>query len=578
MFKTHLKCFLISSLFLLGTSLPLYSKSESAPTNDQNDKMAGMLLAQADAAGTNLEPGSDAAPSDASDTSSASDTSQSDSMAAVDTGMVEPVAAVEEPVSEEAITDPTWQDKINDVFGAINAPFEAVLFSDIVKIPPLVIWIVLGGLFFTFRYKFVNIRLFKHAINVTRGKYDNPNDEGEISHFQALSAALSATVGLGNIAGVAVAIALGGPGAVFWLWMTALLGMSLKFTECSLGILFRKVDDTGHVLGGPMMYLSQGLKNMGFGGLGKVLAVMFAILCIGGSLGGGNMFQANQTYELLSGQFEFIDGHPFIVGFILAVMVAVVIIGGIKRIGEVAGKLVPAMCLFYVGCCLAIIIAQIGDVPAMFASIFKSAFAPEPIYAGGFIGILIQGVKRASFSNEAGMGSASIAHSAAKTDEPMREGIVALLEPFIDTIVVCTMTSLAILLTSAHLDPELAGKGGQITAKAFSSLGDIFPILLTIAACIFAYSTVISWSYYGERAVEYLFGKGGIVPYRIIYVCIIVVGPALTLGNVIGFSDIMLLSMSIPNILGMYFLASYLNGQLQDYLARYRAGEFKVYK
>ncbi len=472
---------------------------------------------------------------------------------------------------------------IEGIFGKIVAVMSWFLFWSPPGFPMPLILIVLafGGIFFTIRYGFINVRLFKHSINVIRGKYDNPDDKGEISHFQALTSALSATVGLGNIAGVAVAIALGGAGAILWMWLSAFLGMSMKFSSCTFGQLYRDVDKDGHVLGGPMVYLEKGLKEKiaSFPMVGKVFGVIFAIFTICGSFGGGNMFQSNQTYELLANQFPLFQSFTWkiIIGVTLAVFVGIVIIGGIKRIGEVTSKLVPFMCIFYCVCCIFIIITNANLVPNLLLSIITGAFTPSAAL-GGFVGVLIQGVKRASFSNEAGLGSAAIAHSAARTDEPIREGVVAMIGPFIDTHCVCTMTALAILITGAHLDPELAGKGAAITAKAFGSLGSIFPVFLTIAVVIFAYSTVISWSYYGERATEYLFGKKYIFLYRIIYVMVVVAGPILSLGAVIDFSDLAILSMAFPNIVGMVILSGKVKWLLDDYVERYTSGKMKPYK
>lgn len=473
---------------------------------------------------------------------------------------------------------------IDEWVGAyIVGPMAGVLFysnDTFMPMPLILVVMVMGGIFFTFRYGFINVKLFKHSIDVIKGKYDNPNDEGQISHFQALTAALSATVGLGNIAGVAVAIQLGGPGAVFWLWLVAFMGMSMKFSSCTFAQLYRDVDKDGHVTGGPMVYLKKGLTEFGFPKLGKVFSILFCIMVIGGSFGGGNLFQANQTYELMAAQFPILQGTEmaFIFGITLAFLAGIVLIGGITRIASVTSKMVPAMTVFYVVSCLAIILGNISEVPHMLASIFSEAFNPSAIYTGGFLGVLIQGVKRASFSNEAGVGSAAIAHAAAKTDEPVREGAVAMIGPFIDTHVICTMTSLAILITGAHLDPELAGKGAQITAKAFASLGSFMPYLLTAATAVFAYSTVISWSYYGEKGWEYMFGKKSVLLYKVIYIFVIIAGPLITLKNVIDFSDLMILSMAFPNIIGMMILSKKVVPLAKDYVRRLKAGEMKVYK
>ena len=371
-------------------------------------------------------------------------------------------------------------------------------------VPIVVIWLVFGAIYFTFRMRFINVRGFKHAIGLVKGDYDDPNDKGEVSHFQALTTALSATVGLGNIAGVAIAISVGGPGATFWMIVAGLLGMSTKFVECTLGVKYRKLDENGEVSGGPMYYLRDGLAKYNMARFGKFLAILFAILCVGGSFGGGNMFQANQAYAQLAGQFPALAGNGPMFGLILAILVGTVIIGGIKSIANVTEKIVPFMALLYVGTALIIILMNITEVGSVFALIIKGAFAPDAAL-GGVIGVLIQGFRRAAFSNEAGIGSASIAHSAAKTNEPVSEGIVALLEPFIDTVVICTMTALVIIFTGMYNVPGL--EGAQMTSNAFGSVFSWFPYLLVIAIFLFAFSTMISWSYYGLKAWEFLLVK-----------------------------------------------------------------------
>ena len=416
-----------------------------------------------------------------------------------------------------------------------------------------------------------------------RGKFDKEGDEGEISHFQALTSALSATVGLGNISGVAVAIATGGPGAVFWMWLIALFGMSLKFTSCAFAQLYRRVKSDGTVLGGPMVYLEEGLRErfprFSFGA--KAFGVVYACFTVMAAFGGGNMFQSNQTFKIVASRFEGVtQSHAWIFGLIMAALVAIVIIGGIKRIGEVTSKLVPTMCLFYCVCCLIIILRNFSAVPDMFAGIFSNALRPNAMW-GGILGVLITGAKRAAFSNEAGLGSAAIAHAAAKTDEPIREGVVAMIGPFIDTIVVCTMTALTILITQSHLNPEggmAAGEGIELTTNAFATLGPFVPNLLCVAVFIFAYSTMISWSYYGERAIEYLVGERGVMPYRFVYVLFVVLGPILSLKAVIGFSDMMLFSMAFPNIIGMILLSGLLAPKVNDYMRRLKSGEMKPVK
>ena len=446
------------------------------------------------------------------------------------------------------------------------------------KIPIVVVWLVLGAIFFTIRMKFINIRGFKHAISLVKGDYDDPNDKGEVSHFQALTTALSATVGLGNIAGVAIAIAVGGPGATFWMIVAGLLGMSSKFVECTLGVKYRKVDENGEVSGGPMYYLRDGLAKYNAGGLGKVLAVLFAILCIGGSFGGGNMFQANQAYEILGAQFPMMADNGPLFGVILAILVGAVIIGGIKSIANVTDKIVPFMAVLYVGAALVVIFANFGQICSVFVLIFDGAFNSDAAL-GGVIGVLIQGFRRAAFSNEAGVGSASIAHAAAKTNEPISEGIVSLLEPLIDTVVICTMTALVIIITGHHADT--GGLGGvQLTSSAFGSVISWFPYLLVVAIFLFAFSTMVSWSYYGLKSWEYLFGKSKLseYSYKIIFLIFIVIGSSVSLGAVLDFSDMMILAMAFPNILGLLFLSKEVKSDLDSYFERLKSGDIKKFK
>ena len=456
-------------------------------------------------------------------------------------------------------------------------PIKAMGFDVGADMPIVVIWLVFGAVFFTFRMNFINFKGFKHAIGLVKGDYDDPNDKGEVSHFQALTTALSATVGLGNIAGVAIAISVGGPGATFWMIVAGLLGMSAKFVECTLGVKYRKLDENGEVSGGPMYYLRDGLAKYNFGGLGKVLAVLFAILCIGGSFGGGNMFQANQAYAQVAGQFPALAGNGPMFGLILAILVGTVIIGGIKSIANVTEKIVPFMAALYVGTALIIILLNITEIGNVFVLIFKGAFSPAA-GLGGLIGVLIQGFRRAAFSNEAGVGSASIAHSAAKTNEPVSEGIVALLEPFIDTVVICTMTALVLIITGFH---DVQGvEGAQMTSQAFGSVFSWFPYLLVVAIFLFAFSTMISWSYYGQKSWEFLFGKSKTseYSYKILFLMFIVVGSSVKLGSVLDFSDMMILAMAFPNIIGLLILSKEVRFDLDSYFSRLKSGEIKKYK
>lgn len=447
-------------------------------------------------------------------------------------------------------------------------------------IPFIVIWLVLGAIFFTLRMKFVNFKGFKHAIHLVAGKYTDPNakEVGEVSHFQALTTALSATVGLGNIAGVAVAISLGGPGATFWMIFAGLIGMSSKFVECTLGVKYRKVNEQGEISGGPMYYLSEGLKRKNMGGLGKVLAVIFAILCIGGSFGGGNMFQANQAFAQLSGQFPAMADAGVVFGIILAVLVGAVIIGGIKSIAKVTDKIVPFMAILYVAFSLVIILMNFGNIGSVLSEIFNGAFN-APAIKGGIIGVLIVGFQRAAFSNEAGVGSASIAHSASKTNEPVSEGIVALLEPFVDTVVVCTMTALVLVFTGfADGTSDLAGS--ELTSAAFSSVFPWFSYVLIVAIFLFAFSTMISWSYYGLKAWTYLFGNSKLADYSYkgLFLVFVVIGSSVGLGAVLDFSDLMILGMAFPNILGLVLLSKEVRADLQSYFERVKSGAIKKFK
>jgi len=441
--------------------------------------------------------------------------------------------------------------------------------------PFIVLWLFVAAIFFTIRMGFINVRGFKHAIEVVQGKFDDPHDDGEVSHFQALATALSGTVGLGNIAGVAVAIQLGGPGAMFWLTIAGLCGMVSKFVECSLAVKYRRVLEDGTVLGGPMYYLTSGLSQRGMRPLGQGLAVLFCILCLGASLGGANMFQANQAYASIAGIFPGIPAWLF--GIVLAVLAAVVIIGGIRRIGAVAEKLVPAMAVIYVVACLFVIFANLPQVPGAVATIIREAFSPTAV-GGGIVGVMVQGIRRSSFSNEAGVGSAAIAHAAARTDEHVREGIVALLEPFIDTVVICNMTAIAIVLSGVYQDAGDELSGVQMTSSAFASVVGWFPVVLAIAVCLFAFSTILSWSYYGVQAWTYLFGERSSVVFKFIYVFCTFLGCLASLSVIIDFSDLLLLGMAFPNLLGCYILSNEIAADLRSYWQRLISGQMPTYE
>lgn len=444
-------------------------------------------------------------------------------------------------------------------------------------IPFIVIWLVFGAAFFTLRMGFINIRGFRHSLDLARGKYDDPDAPGRITHFQALSTAVSATVGLGNIAGVAIAISLGGAGATFWMIVAGFLGMSSKFVECTLGVKYRFIDKSGRIFGGPMNYLRYGLEKRNMSKLGKVLAGFFAVLAIGGSFGGGNMFQANQSFDILSGQIPMLVGNGFWYGIILSILVGVVIIGGISSIAKVTGKVVPIMAGIYILGALIVIGLNIQNIGPAFNAIISGAFNPAAL-KGGFIGVLVVGFQRAAFSNEAGVGSAAIAHSAAKTNHPPSEGFVALLEPFIDTVVVCTLTALVLIFTGKH---ELVGLSGvELTASAFGSVISWFPYVLAAAVFLFAFSTMISWSYYGMRAWTYIFGKSKRTEfaYKIMFLGFVVLGASISLGAVLDFSDMMILAMSFPNIIGLYIMVGEVKFDLKKYMADLKSGKLLVKK
>jgi alanine or glycine:cation symporter, AGCS family len=653
----------------------------------------------------------------------------------------------------EETKEKSLSEKVDGFFGAVNKVIGFVFFFNLFdlvgikgNLPLAVLWLVFGAIFFTCRMGFINLRGFKHAILVTAGKFDSAEEDGEVSHFQALTAALSATVGLGNIAGVAIAIATGGPGATFWMIAAGFLGMTSKFVECTLGQKYREVRPDGRVMGGAMFYLSKGLGEMGMSKFGKFLAVFFAVLCIGGSFGGGCAFQVNQSLNAVSTSVPALGGsNGWIYGLVMTIAVGVVIIGGIKAIAKVAEKIVPLMCCVYVIAAMSIILMNADKVPDAFSAIFTQAFNPSAVF-GGFIGVLVIGFQRAAFSNEAGVGSAAIAHSAAKTEYPVREGIVALLEPFIDTIVICTMTALVIVISGAYWSPDsdrtwpevkefrtfqkdgkdktftlkeevadiateevklidltaaaekakggkegeqakkiaeivkkqnklsaridaivdhieakedvakyknelasldlakaavndalaglaksetgnttiiafseafqsLSGKemalepgtkdsrptasevkegevddakeiadmryaiarkrGAQLTSLAMDRQFRGFKYILAIAVMLFAYSTMISWSYYGERCWAYLFGDGASMIYRLLFLLFVFLGSIVSATNVLDFGDLMILGMAFPNIIGLLILSGQVSKDLKSYWSKHEAGEFK---
>jgi AGCS family alanine or glycine:cation symporter len=465
-----------------------------------------------------------------------------------------------------------FEARADELFGAyLVAPLARVIFWEVpgLGMPVVVAWLLAGSIFFTLRMGFVNLRMFGHAIALVRGKYDDPEAAGEVSHFQALATALSATVGLGNIAGVAIAVATGGPGATLWMILVGFLGMSAKFTEVTLGQQYRHVRPDGSIMGGAMYYLADGLAARGLAPLGRVLAVLFVILCIGGSFGGGNSFQVKQGLDQIRTVVPFFDAHPWAYGLIMAALVGIVIIGGIRRIASVADKIVPAMCLLYVAACLYVLVVNVALLPAAIAAIVRGALAPEAA-VGGFLGCLITGTRRAVFSNEAGIGSAAIAHSAARSDYPVQEGIVSLLEPFIDTVVVCTMTALVIVITGICDDEGCRlfiekQQGAALTSAAMARQISWFPWVLALAIFLFSYSTMISWSYYGERCWTWLFGESFTILYRLLFLTFTFLGSVVTATNILDFSDLMILGMAFPNILGVVLLSGVVARGLAEY-------------
>jgi AGCS family alanine or glycine:cation symporter len=449
------------------------------------------------------------------------------------------------------------------------------------QLPVVVLWLVVGAVFFTFYMGFINLRGFKHAIELVRGDYADPDSHGEVSHFQALATAVSGTVGIGNIGGVAVAVTVGGPGATFWLILAGFLGMSTKFVECTLGVKYRNEFEDGHVSGGPMYYLRQGFSERGMEGFGKFMGTFYAIGIFIGALGIGNMFQSNQAYvQLNSVSGGALDGLGWLVGLILAAVVFSVIVGGIKSIARVTEKIVPFMALFYCLFAIIVILMNANTIPQAVINIFTGAFTGEGV-TGGALGAMIIGFQRAVFSNEAGIGSASIAHSAVRTDEPITEGIVSLLEPFIDTIVICTITAL-VIGTAQVAAPDFAGdaKGVAMTSAAFEREISWFPIPLAFAALLFAFSTMISWSYYGLKGWTYLFGESerGQTIYKLIFCAFVALGCVVQLGPILDISDALVFLICVPNILGLYFLAPIVKREMNSYFARIQSGEIKKFK
>lgn len=509
-------------------------------------------------------------------------------MAALAAGLAASLALAG-PVAAQSLGE-----RVDSIFAASTGWFVNLIFANLpgTNIPWIVGWLVIGAVVFTLYFGFIQFRAFGHAIALVRGVYSNPKDAGEVSHFQALATALSGTVGLGNIAGVAVAVSIGGAGATFWMILAGLLGMASKFTECTLGVKYRNEYEDGSVSGGPMYYLKKGFAERGLP-LGGFMAVMFSIFCVLGALGGGNMFQANQA----ASQVQDVLGIPtWVTGVVLSVIVFVVIVGGIKSIARVTEKVVPFMGVGYVIVSLLIIAMNANMILWAFGEIFRGAFTDSGI-VGGIVGAIIQGFRRAAFSNEAGIGSAAIAHSAVRTKEPITEGFVSLLEPFIDTVVICTMTALVIIITQQLLVDAETGRyilneagriatasgatgGVPITSAAFGSVFGWAPYALSLAVFLFAFSTMITWSYYGMKSWTYMFGEGRNkeLVFKVIFCVFVFIGAVSSLDAVIDFSDAALFAMAVVNIIGLYFLMPIVKRELESYLGRLRTGEIRRYE
>ncbi|MCP5543343.1 MAG: alanine:cation symporter family protein [Akkermansiaceae bacterium] len=496
--------------------------------------------------------------------------------------------------AEAETVSKTLDQRIDEWFGHATGWFVGAIFVDIpingYPVKAVVLWLALAGVIATLVFKFINIRAFPLALRTVQGRYTHTGDPGEITHFQALSAAVSGTVGLGNIAGVAIGIMLGGPGVAFWLFLSGFLGMATKFAECTLGVKYREITPEGHIHGGAMYYLTKGFAERGLAPVGKVLAILFAIFCVFASFGGGNVFQVNQaTSQLINvtgGDGSFFAGRQWLFGTLLAVITGLVIIGGIRGIAKVTARLVPAMCLVYVLSALVVLFHNVGHIPAAISMIFTEAFQPRAAITGGVLAAFIWGMRRATFSNEAGIGSAPIAHSAVQTRMPASEGIVALLEPFLDTVIVCTMTSL-VLVTSMYFNGDggdftINGQhftlgdssntstafGISMTSMAFETVHGGFQYVLFVCVLLFAFSTLITWSYYGLQAWQYLFGRNKAVDllYKVIFCLVIIAGSSASMGNAVDFSDASLFAMSIPNLIGVYFLLPVIHREVKKFI------------
>ncbi|CUV65712.1 Sodium:alanine symporter [Sulfurovum sp. enrichment culture clone C5] len=474
---------------------------------------------------------------------------------------------------------------MNEFFVQFTSFLDSALFFDIffgsvegTKVPFVVALLIFGGVYLTLKFNFVNLKMFAHSYKIIMGKYRTKDDVGIIEPRQSLTTALSATVGLGNIAGVAIAIAVGGPGATFWMIVAGFLGMTLKFTEVTLSLKYREFLPDGTIIGGGMGYLKKGFTEKGYPKLGKALAVVFAIFLIGAAIGGGNTFQVSQALGAVSNEISFFKEYPWVFGVVIAFLTGFVIIGGVKRIAHTTEKIVPLMVGVYMLAGIFVLIANMDKIPLALQEIFVGAFAPTAV-AGGVVGVIVQGFQRAAFSSEAGIGSAPIAHSTARVKYPVRQGMVALYEPFIDTVIVCTTTALVIVTTNV-CDPSGsfcalidARNGSALTAEAFRTVIWWFPAILSFSIFMFAFSTLIAWSYYGEIAWVYLFGVKSVMVYKIIYLFFVVLATVVSMGTMVDFSTVLFLALAIPNIFGLIVMSTDVKNMLNDYLQKLKSGE-----
>jgi AGCS family alanine or glycine:cation symporter len=455
---------------------------------------------------------------------------------------------------------------LEQAFTTLVGWMAAVLFYDIGGFPFIVLWLIIAAFFFTFYLRGVNFRLFGHALSIASGKYDRKDDAGEVSHLQALFSAISATVGLGSIAGVSVAVAIGGPGAIFWIVAAGMLGMATKFAEVTLSMCYRRIDADGKVFGGPFEYLQAGMRDKGMPRFGKFLAFVFALFCLGGAIGGGNMFQSNQAVKIMTDTFAPLAKLDWLLSLIFAALVFFVLLGSIKRIAKVAEAIVPLKGILYLLCAIVVIGANIENLPATFGLIFSNAFSGEAA-TGGFIGMIAVAFKRASFANEAGLGSAPIAHATAKTEEPVREAAASLLEPFFAAMI-ALLTGLMVVITGVHVGAS-AGDGVIIASRAFATVAPWFTVLLAANVLVFAYSTTIGWSYYGEIAWSHLFGRRNIKLYYIVFCTATYLGGIMNFGVVLDFSDLLILGMALPNVIALYLLRGRIKAEMDRYVQKY---------